>query len=139
MIESLIFPSCPAAAHASLIAFTLALGFRPSTSSTKADFDGPVSPSRPLGCDRAPSAFDAPLLPFDDDLALPSRAGPAVSSDDSPSTPLLPVSPSFERILLNRLSLIVPSFPAAFQAWLTSSRSASRLSGRNPSRNAVLP
>src|SRR3954471_12548975 len=126
MIESLIFPSCPAAAHARLIAATLALGSRPSTSSTKADFDGPVSPSRPLGCDRAPSASDAPLLPFGDDLDLP---GPESSLDAPPSTPFLPVSPSLERILPNRLSLIVPSFPAAFQARLTASRSASRLSG----------
>ena len=60
MIESLIFPSCPAAAQARLIAATLAFGSRPSTSSTKADFTGPVPPSRPSGCVGASSAFDAP-------------------------------------------------------------------------------
>src|SRR4051794_22295302 len=139
MIESLIFPSCPAAAHARLIAATLALGSRPSTSPTKADFDGPVSPSRPLSCDRAPSAFDAPLLPFGDDLALLFVAGPASASVVTPFVPRFPVSPSLERTLSNRLSLIVPSFPAAFHARLTASRSASRSPGRNPSRNAVLP
>ena len=47
MIESLIFPSCPAAAPARLIAATLTFGSRPSTSSTKADFIGPVQPADP--------------------------------------------------------------------------------------------
>ena len=71
MIESLIFPSCPAAAHARLIAATLAFGSRPSTSSTKADFPGPVPRSPPIGCDGASSAFDAflGLAPLEDDLA----------------------------------------------------------------------
>ena len=76
---------------------------------------GPVPPSRPFGCDGASSAFDAPLplAPFGDDLALPFAAGPAVASSAPPSAPLLPVSSSLDRVLLNRLSLTESSFPAA--------------------------
>src|SRR4028118_1880778 len=42
MIESLIFPSCPAAAQAPLIAAPLALGSRPSTSSAQAGLTRPA-------------------------------------------------------------------------------------------------
>src|SRR3954452_3117641 len=109
MIESLIFPSCPAAAHARLIAATLALGSRPSTSSTKADFDGPVSPSRPFGWDDWACSCESRfiLVPFGDDLDLP---GPESSSATPPLVSLLPDRPNLRRVLPNRLSLIVPWF-----------------------------
>src|SRR5918997_1894418 len=141
MIESLIFPSCRAAAQARLIAATLAFGSRPNTSSTKADFTGPVRPSRPSGCVGASSALDAPspLVRFEEDLALPLAAVLAVAPSALPSAPRLPDSLSRDRVLLTRLSLTESSFPADFHARLTAAKAASGSMFRKFSTNAVLP